>query len=292
MIKYDPKSWLSLIFHAYSRRIIRLMLPNMIYFALFTAAVAYFQHTFFPDGWRISIEIHSLLGIVLGLFLVFRTNTAYDRWWEGRKHWGALVNNCRNLAIKVEAYLKPDDRENKAFFARHIANYPFALKEHLREGVKEDEMDGLVEDLNSPLSNYEHVPNQIAGLLYKRITALRNANELSHEQVFLLDKELKALTDILGACERIRNTPIPYSYSMYMKKFIFLYITTLPFGVVGIFGYAAIPLVVLVFYILVSTELIAEEIEDPFGLDANDLPTEELSVKIRSNVREILNQEV
>jgi putative membrane protein len=104
----------------------------------------------------------------------------------------------------------------------------------------------------------------------------------------MLDRELKEFSDVLGACERIKNTPIPYSYSMYIKKFIFIFIITLPFGFVTQLEYITVPVVVLVSYILLSVELIAEEIEDPFGKDVNDLPTDDLSNKIRTNVREIM----
>ena len=105
----------------------------------------------------------------------------------------------------------------------------------------------------------------------------------------MLDKEIKALTDIIGGCERIKNTPIPYSYSAYMKKFIFVYVLTLPLGIVPQFDYWSIPIVMTVFYFLVSIELIAEEIEDPFGRDANDLPIDELCAKITSNTKSLLS---
>jgi putative membrane protein len=111
---------------------------------------------------------------------------------------------------------------------------------------------------------------------------------ITGDHLFLVDKELKEFSDILGACERIKNTPIPYSYSMYVKKFIFIYLITLPFGFVTTSGYTTIPIVLLIAFVLLSIELIAEEIEDPFGKDVNDLPTDELSAKIRNNVREIL----
>jgi putative membrane protein len=99
---------------------------------------------------------------------------------------------------------------------------------------------------------------------------------------------LKDLIDFMGVCERIKSTPIPYSYSMFIKKFIFIYIVTLPFGFVTTFGYFTIATVLLVSFVLLSVELIGEEIEDPFGRDINDLPTDELCVKIKDNVREIL----
>ena len=104
-----------------------------------------------------------------------------------------------------------------------------------------------------------------------------------------LDKELKDFIDLIGGCERIKNTPIPYSYSMFIKKFIFIYLITLPFGFVTTFGYFTIATVLLVSFILLSIELIGEEIEDPFGRDINDLPTDELSGKIHENIREIFS---
>jgi len=127
-------------------------------------------------------------------------------------------------------------------------------------------------------------------MMYEKINELYKANKLSGDQFFVVDKELKEFSDILGGCERIKTTPIPYSYTMYIKKFIFVYILTLPFGFVTIAEYMTVPIVVLISYVLLSVELIAEEIEDPFGNDVNDLPTDELSVKIRDNVKEIILQ--
>src|SRR6185369_3407412 len=117
---------------------------------------------------------------------------------------------------------------------------------------------------------------------------LHRAGRISGEQLIFLTAELQSFTEICGACERIKNTPIPYSYSVFIKKFIFLYVMTLPFGYVFSLGYYVIPVVVSIFYVLASLELIAEEIEDPFGHDANDLPTDLISANIRKHVAEIL----
>jgi ion channel-forming bestrophin family protein len=124
--------------------------------------------------------------------------------------------------------------------------------------------------------------------LYDKVNEMYKKNMITGDHMINLDKELKDFIDVMGACERIRNTPIPYSYTMYIKKFIFIYIVTLPFGFIPTFGYFTIPTVLLVSFVLLSVELIAEEIEDPFGRDINDLPTDELAGKIRENVREIL----
>jgi putative membrane protein len=224
----------------------------------------------------------------LGLFLVFRVNSAYDRWWEGRRLWGGMVNSTRNLAIKLNAYISPEVHEQRIWFAAMISNFVCAAKDHLRSGVQFDQLEAIDEKFIGELKNYKHRPNRIAAMLYERINALYKNGQLSGDQLINVDKELKDFVDLLGACERIKNTPIPYSYTMYIKKFIFSYIITLPLGFISTFGYFTIPTVMFITYILLSVELIAEEIEDPFGKDVNDLPTDELAQKIKENVKEIL----
>ena len=244
------------------------------------------------EYWNLDIPsttaIHSLLGIVLGLFLVFRTNSAYDRWWEGRKNWGALVNNTRNLSLKLAAFLPKEDSKGRYWFAQMIPNFVVALKEHLRKGVIMEDMDVPDEEFLGRLEDINHKPNIISLMLYEKVNEAYKKGDLTSDHFFVLDKELKSFSDIMGACERIKNTPIPYSYSMYIKKFIFTYTLTLPIAFMKDFHYWSIPMVMFIFFILVSIELIAEEIEDPFGKDINDLPTDELADKITANVREIL----
>lgn len=143
-------------------------------------------------------------------------------------------------------------------------------------------------DFPNNLKNADHLPNMIISRIYRKVNELYKAKLLSGEQFFVLDKELKSFTDICGACERIKNTPIPYSYSMYIKKFIFTFVVTLPLGFITSFLYWTVPIVMFMLFILLSIELIAEEIEDPFGTDINDLPTDMLTDKIKKNVREIL----
>jgi len=267
--------------------------PVIVFMALFSFAFCYIildVYKFHEQDLHSTTAMHSLVGIVLGLFLVFRTNTAYDRWWEGRKHWGLLVNNTRNLAHKLNAFLDRSDSDNRNWFAKMIPNFVFSTKEHLRKGVKMDELEVADDDFNGRIKGVKHIPNRLSTMMYERVNDLYKEKKLTGDQLYIVDKELKQFSDILGACERIKNTPIPYSYTMYIKKFIFIYILTLPFGFVTIAEYMTIPIVILISYVLLSVELIAEEIEDPFGNDVNDLPTDELAVKIKDNVKEILIQ--
>ena len=117
---------------------------------------------------------------------------------------------------------------------------------------------------------------------------LKNKGLINNEELLFLNAELQTFTDVCGGCERIKNTPIPFSYSVFIKKFIFFYIMTLPFGYVFQLGFYVIPVVAFVFYVLASLELIAEEIEDPFGGDENDVPTALLAKNIHRHVSEII----
>jgi putative membrane protein len=227
--------------------------------------------------------MHGMLGFVISLLLVFRTNTAYDRWWEGRKLWGSLVNNSRNLALKLNAIL--EEEKDKAFFRKLIPSYASILNKHLKD---EDTGKELSEELFLSIDQHKHRPNHVAKMVFQKVNDLHKTKQISAEQLLYINLEISSFTDICGACERIKNTPIPYSYSVFLKKFIFFYVMTLPFAYVFILGYFVIPVVVFIFYVLASLELIAEEIEDPFGNDDNDLPTKKIAENIKKHVEEIL----
>ncbi|MBD78359.1 MAG: hypothetical protein CL840_05535 [Crocinitomicaceae bacterium] len=289
MIEYNPHSWFKLIFNNDSKNIFKQLWPPMLMLLFYTSGIVYVFDVYFDVHYPGATAVHSLLGVVLGLFLVFRTNTAYDRWWEGRKQWGSLVNVSRNFALKVRTALGEGHKEDKEYFALMIGNFAFAMKEHLREGTDIDEMedpDGT--DLKKTIPTLGHPPQYIVNSMYDRLNHLMKSGVITGEQLIVIDQDARELMNVIGACERIKNTPIPYSYNMYIKKFIFLYSISLPFGILSVTHYWTIPIVVIIFYLLVSTELIAEEIEDPFGTDDNDLPTDNLAAKIRANVKEAL----
>jgi putative membrane protein len=276
MIQYDPKSWWSLIFKFHKSDTFRKLLPAMLTVALFSAGVAYVDYEVFFDQLRGTSLVHSLLGFVISLLLVFRTNTAYERWWEGRRLWGQLVNASRNLALKLDATLPPRHPARRSL-ALTIAHYAETLSQHLRD-----------EAPSGAGGTIPHAPNRLAAGLCHQLEALRAGGRIIGERYLALIPDLNALTDVCGACERIRKTPIPYSYSLFIKKFIFVYIVTMPFCFVHDFGYWTVLFSTFVFYVLASLELIAEEVENPFGLDANDLPTEEIARVIGRDVGEIL----
>jgi ion channel-forming bestrophin family protein len=291
MISYNTKDWLTVLFRFHKADTIRKLFPLIITISIYSWVIAYLEVEILHLGDSSRIRnislMHSLLGFAISMLLVFRTNTAYDRWWEGRKLWGALTNNSRNLAIKLGAILPADDLVNRNFFRKAISLYAGILRDHLRSETTRlalDEIDHpeLAVDVS------RHLPNQVAALLMTRIQDLYRDKVITGDQLIFLNGELLSFTEICGACERIKNTPIPYSYSVFIKKFIFIYVLTLPIGYVFNLGYLVIPVVAFVFYVLASLELIAEEIEEPFGGDANDVPTEKIAENIRIHISEIL----
>ena len=291
MIPYNPKDWLRFIFNFHKADTVRKMFPLLIGMAVYSWLVAFLEIEYFRLGEKSQLRnvsiLHTLLGFAISMLLVFRTNTAYDRWWEGRRLWGALVNNSRNLAVKLSGLLQNDESGRK-FFMQLIPTFCFELKSHLQSEETKWQLDEAPHPEIPNFNRTGHVPNQVVKKMIGKLQQLNNDKTLSAEQLLFVNQELVSFLDICGGCERIKNTPIPYSYSVFIKKFIFLYVLTLPIGLVFSLGYIAIPVVVFVFYVLGSLELIAEEIEEPFGHDANDLPMQRMCENIKRNVEEIL----
>lgn len=287
MIAYNTKEWFTFIFHFHKSDTVRKLFPIMIAIGIYSGIVGYLEVVYIGINANHYIKniplMHGILGFVISLLLVFRTNTAYDRWWEARKLWGGLVNNSRNFAIKLSAILK--DENDRKFFRKFIPGYAFILYKHLNNSETAKQ---LFEDVDLELDHHKHKPNQVKRMMFHKINDLYDAKKITGDQLIILNNELVAFTDICGACERIKNTPIPYSYSAFIKKFIFFYIMTLPFGYSLSLGYYVVPVVVFIFYVLASLELIAEEIEDPFGDDENDLPIKKISENIKKHVEELI----
>jgi putative membrane protein len=166
--------------------------------------------------------------------------------------------------------------------------FAVALQQHLQSQTVQFELDSEPHPEIKDIDNTKHVPNQIASLMATKINLLYKEGIITGDQLITINPELQSFLDICGACERIKNTPIPYSYSVFIKKFIFVYTITLPIGLSFSLHYLLIPIVALVFYVLASLEMIAEEIEDPFGTDSNDLPMSKIAENIGKNIKDIL----
>jgi len=286
MITYNPKDWLRLIFQFHKSDTFRILLPTMTLLGAITGILAWLevsQHIQF----RATTVFHQILGFALSMLLVFRINTAYDRWWEGRRLWGSLVNNSRSLAAKLSAMLCCKAPNDLSYLGSVLAAFPAALRDHLRDitnGIDDEQLEGL--DV-SRFRQARHQPIYLHNELVRRLEKLRASGILSDEQMLLLNAEVFSLIDITGACERIKNSPIPFSYSLFLKKSLFVYSITMPIPFSVEFGYWGILAVMVIFYTFASLEIVSEEVEEPFGIEANDLPTDELAAKIYTDVKSL-----
>lgn len=277
MVNYNPKDWFGLIFKFHKSDTFRQLFWVIISIAIYSFALAYIEIELLELNFKSTAALHSVLGFVLSILLVFRTNTAYDRWWEGRRLWGTLVNDSRSLILKLSSI--PEVRNHLVYedIKQWMVKYPHVLAMHLRNKKSQDPL----------IPAQVHQPMFIEGKIIGCLNQLKVEGILNDYQMLWLNQEIRTYTEVCGACERIKNTPIPYSYSLFLKKFIFIYIVTMPYGFIREFGYGITLAVSFVFYVLASLELIAEEIENPFGTDANDLELDQIADVIGANIQEV-----
>ncbi|NJL12095.1 MAG: hypothetical protein HC913_03185 [Microscillaceae bacterium] len=295
MILYDTKNWsntLIKIYLSFNRAYTtRILFRDIFYITLYTTALVLVDIEVFNNQIVINPLFFSLLGVILSLMLVFRLNSSYNKWWEGRQAWGSLINHSRTLSVNLNALLPAEAKQDRQFFAVQIANFATALQGHLREAVNLEELEIWDEAYAKGLKKANHVPLYIAQLIFEAVEKRVKAGLFSEIDKLSLKTHIQGLIDSLGICERIKNTPIPFSHNSYIKTFILIYVLSLPFGIVSSLLYYTIPTVALISYALVGVEVISEEIEDPFGRQANDLPLIHLSNIIKNNVFEVLGGE-
>lgn len=288
MIAYNPKDWYKLILSFHKSDTFRMLLPAIIGMALFSTLFVYLGLEVWKFHYKSTIAVHSILGFVISMLLVFRTNTAYDRWWEGRKLWGGFVNGSRSFSMKLAAFApQSETRVVQAL----LTNYFISCKDHLRREMSIKQWVEIPGKSVDQYTNASHIPNAILADLIRELVALQKRGVISEMQLLMSNDELRGFADNLGACERIRATPIPYSYSMFIKKIVFFYTITIPFGLLTDYGYWTVLVTSFVFYAFASLELLAEEIEDPFGREPNDLPTDEIAEGIRKQINSIFGEE-
>lgn len=289
MIRYDPHNWTDHLFDI-EGSMVREILGRVSVCVLWSALVVSL-HMLRPDGWldlAIPETAHSLVGAALGLLLVFRTNASYDRFWEGRKLWGGIVNETRNLARLSTALMAARPDLVRQVLLWTVA-FPWSAMHRLR-GSRElgGIQDALPAAQVATVAAADHLPLAIA----RRITALveeaRASGTISDIQQSQIDQNIQLLMDYIGGCERISSTPLPYAYTVHLRRALIVYCYTLPLALVARFGWDTIIATLILSYVMFGIEEIGVEIEDPFGDDENDLPLESICRNIEGNLRDLL----
>lgn len=284
----EKRQWFKVAFQLQGS-VIPAILPRVIFCGLFGLLISIFHHLGF------SVSLPTLSGvvpsIVLGLLLVFRTNTAYERFWEGRKLWGTLVNTVRNFARQIWVSIEeqePEDRKSKEEILLLLVAFSVATKLHLRaEPVNSD-----LEALMSPeryykLKEINHPPLQIAFWIGDYLQQQHECDRVNTYQLTGMLKLLDTMVDVLGACERILKTPVPLAYSIHLKQLLLIYCLALPFQMVNDFNWWTGFLASLISFTVFGIEEIGIEIENPFGHDPNDLPLDTICNTMHRNIEDL-----
>lgn len=244
----------------------------------------------------IGIHPFTLIGLALSIFLGFRNNTSYERFWEGRKLWGSLVNTSRNLTRQLLTLVGPqaagssEDAEVERFqreCVHRLAAYVHALRLHLRDAPDWRELARLIPDSDlAHISISSNPPMRIAHDLGERLAQAYARGWIHAQHLPILEHSISQLLDIQGGCERIKSTPIPFSYTLLIHRIVAIYVLALPLGLVDL-THAWTPAVeLLVAYAFFGLDAIGDELENPFGTDTHDLPLTALATMIEINVRE------
>jgi ion channel-forming bestrophin family protein len=283
MIEYDGRAWLPLLFRIRGSVIPRLI-PRMV-FAACVGVVAVLLHE--REKFKLPTLAHTLVGVALGLLLVFRTNASYDRYWEGRRLLGSMVNRTRDLARQVASYIS--DPAARTELGNLIRAFYWAAAQTLR---RKDDLEVLRPLLSAAqldaLAGAKMRGPIVTAWISNRLRDEVAAGRLTEQRLQLCDQNLSSFNDSLGGAERILNTPIPFAYAQHIKIFVVLFCFSVPFAMVDIMYWATPFASALLALALFGIDEIGVEIEDPFGDDANDLPLDKIGAGIDRAVTEIL----
>lgn len=298
IIRHRPKAWQ--LFVIMRGSIVPHILPQILLAAAFGGIVAY-GHSQFPQRFpTITVVPFSLIGLAFSIFLGFRNTASYDRYWEGRKLWGQLVIDTRSLARQCLALIGPgnatgsaDDEEAARQLGERMVRtsiaFTHALRHHLRGTSASDDLKTFLGDADrQQIAGRSNLPDAILGLLARQLRDCQDRRWLSDPLVRAVDERLTSMAAVLAGCERIRNTPLPFAYTLLLHRTAYLYCFLLPFGLVDTIGLMTPLVVAIVSYTFFGLDALGDEIEEPFGDLPNDLPLEAISRSIEINLREAL----
>lgn len=282
MIEYDGRAWLPILVRMRGSVIPRLMPRVLVTTALGVVAVLLLHR----NNFKIPGNAHTLVGVALGLLLVFRTNASYDRYWEGRRLLGSMVNRTRDLARQVGAYI--EDAEARAALCRLIPAFYWVAAQTLRKQPTLGHAERLLTpDERAALAGITFRGPVITKWIAARLSAEAAAGRLSEPRLQALDANLTSLNDALGGAERILRTPIPFAYAQHIKIFVVLFCFSAPFVLAEVMGWATPAACGFLALALFGIDEIGVEIEDPFGDDPNDLPLDAIGTGIEKAVAEL-----
>lgn len=293
------------IFFTLRGSIVPKIYPQILLTTLLSTLITVIQH-WYPNSFPYyGTATFTLIGIALSLFLGFRNNASYQRWWEARTLWGQLVYDSRSLARQVLSFIDEDnttaieDGKDSNETARNTQRtmiyltiaFAHAVRHRLRGSSPWEDIEPFVAAIHHDgMHQAKNVPDYIMRLMGKQLGDIRRQGMVSEQVIQNMDERLTSMTIVLAACERIHNTPLPFAYMLLVHRTTYLYCIMLPFGLVASLGWATPLICAVIAYTFFGLDALSEELEEPFGFAANQLPLTALSRTIEINLREALGE--
>ena len=293
MIIRGKKNWVRMLF-IWRGSVLPQLLPRLFMLLLIALVIVYCRGTVFSYKIQLNPVPFTLFGVALAIFLSFRNSVSYDRFWEGRKIWGALLNTTRSLTRQAQALSNYETGSNEvSAFVNYLIAFTYTLKHQLRHTDPEPDLLRICGTETAAL--LKHAVYKPAVLIREMGYWVKQARQQGHiEPVLMLgfDQNLNELSTILGGCERIAGTPIPYTYKVLLHRTVYLYCFLLPFGFVDSLGWMMPVIVVFIAYTFLALEALADELEEPFGTAQNDLALNSMCHMIENTLLEMDNRPV
>ncbi|REA58038.1 hypothetical protein DSL64_21885 [Dyadobacter luteus] len=291
MILRKKQHWFRMFF-VWHGSVLPQLLPRLGVLFLLSVLIVYLKGTLYEYKVPLSPAPFTIFGIALALFLGFRNSASYDRFWEGRKLWGALLNDTRSLArqaITLTGHSKND--EQVLAFINILIAFTYCLKHQLRNTSASEDLQRLLPgELAHSITEAKYKPIVLMIELGNWIQKARIMPGFDSISQVAMDGNLNKLSDIVGGCERIASTPIPYTYQVLLHRTVYLYCFLLPFGLVDSLGWITPLITVFIGYTFVAFEAIADELEEPFGTEPNDLALNAMCRMIETTLLEIVGK--
>ncbi|HEY6899195.1 MAG TPA: bestrophin family ion channel [Puia sp.] len=285
MIIRKKANWFKMLF-IWRGSVLPQLLPRLSILFFLSIIIVHYRHVLAEHGFRLNPAPFTLFGIALALFLSFRNTASYERFMEGRRLWGSLVNTCRSLAIKAHTLIDPPN--NPTPFINKLIALSLTLKHQLRQTDPGPDLDRLLPpDLAAQTKSTRWKPIFLTKTISRWVQSIRQEGKIDPIRQQSFDSLLNELSNIIGGCERIASTPLPFSYNVLIHRTVYVYCFLLPLGLADSLGWMTPIIVVFIAYTYAALEAIAEELEVPFGTDPNDLPLDTICRTIENSLLEI-----
>ncbi|MGB3509751.1 MAG: bestrophin family ion channel [Microcoleaceae cyanobacterium] len=285
----DKREWLKIILQMQFS-----VIPAIIFRVTFCGLLGFLISVLYYFDFPVSLPMKSSIvpSLVLGLLLVFRTNTAYERFWQGRQLWGVIINTVRNFSRQIWVSVEenePSDRKDKEAIMRLLVAFAISGKLLLRQQEVNYELDGYMPlEWYEKLKNMNHPPIHIAFLVSDYLQHQYERGCINSYQLTAMFRLLDRMVEALTGCEGILKTPIPLAYAIHLRQLLLIYCLLLPFQIVNEFHFWTGIVVALISFTVFGIEEIALEIENPFGYDPNDLPLDDICTTMHRNIEDLI----